>query len=252
MKSTNVISGAESFLIEGNKTGILLCHGFNGTPQSVRYLGEKLANEGYTVQALRLTGHGSTVEEMENAKYEDWLNDLLAAYQSLKKQCDRVFVMGQSMGGALALQLAAKVKCDGLITINAALTVPEYEQLVKETPLKYIDENQPDIKDPQAIEITYDQVPLQAIHELIQTMKETKKQLPLVECPILLFHSIDDHVVPISSSYEIFEQVNSIEKIFISLKNSYHVASLDFDKDKIVNESIRFIQNQLEKKEAVA
>ena len=242
MAEYNVISGAENIFIQGNSTGILICHGFNGTPQSVKYLAESFAKYGYTVYAPRLKGHGTTIFEMEEAHYQDWIADLHAAYLLLKQTCRHIFVIGQSMGGALALELATKEALNGVLTINAALSVPEYEALAVKSEPRFIDEGKPDIKNSEATEITYNQVPLKAVFQLINFMKVAKQGLSNITCPIKVFVSPEDHVVPANCSYDIFDTVHSTEKELVSLDNSYHVASLDHDKDKIVQHTIDFIQ----------
>lgn len=242
MNDTNVIPGAESYFLPGNAIGILICHGFNGTPQSMEYLAQKFAQQGFTIYSLRLSGHGTHVEEMESCSYQDWIQDVEDGYRLLKQTCSKVFVIGQSMGGALALDLAGKVECEGVLTINAALRVPDYEHYRHLSAPRFIPDETPDIKNPKAVEITYKQVPIKSINELLSLMDKVKTDLKKVTCPILLFHSPEDHVVPHQCSYEIYHFVSSKDKNMVSLTNSYHVASLDYDRDKIVEAAISFIK----------
>jgi carboxylesterase len=241
MTAAKAISGAESFFLPGNSIGILICHGFNGTPQSVRYLGAKFAAKGFTVYAPRLKGHGTDELELEISRYQDWIQDIETAYNKLKQTCTHVFAIGQSMGGALVLDLATKVPCDGILTINAALQVPDYEVYRNQSIPRFIPEGNPDIKDKRIEEITYEQVPSKAINQLLNLMEHTRRQLDNISCPILLFHSLEDHVVPARCSNHIYDTVASQNKELIALKNSYHVASLDYDKDKIIEHAFRFI-----------
>ncbi|WP_057915048.1 alpha/beta hydrolase [Peribacillus muralis] len=242
MTAAKVISGAEQFFIPGNSIGILICHGFNGTPQSVRYLGENFAAKGFTVFAPRLAGHGTDEAEMETSDYQQWIQDVEMAYAKLKQTCTNVFVIGQSMGGALVLDLATKVACDGILTINAALQVPEYEKYCNKTVPRFIPEGKPDIKAVDSKEIAYDRVPIKAVNQLLDIMKHTGAQLQKITCPLILFHSPEDHVVPDRCSHHIYETVLSDDKEMVSLDNSYHVASLDHDKDYIIERSYQFIQ----------
>lgn len=242
MTTTNVIKGAESFFIPGNSTGILVCHGFNGTPQSVQYLAEGLAAHGFTVYAPRLKGHGTTVLEMEKATHQNWMTNIHEAYLKLKQTCHHVFVMGQSMGGALALHLASEVALDGILTINAALSVPEYEAYAKKNTPRFMPEGKPDVKDTQVSEITYKQVPLKAVQQLLEITKIARQQLSQINCPAMIFVSPEDHVVPAHCSYEIFDSISSSDRELVSLNHSYHVASLDYDKDNIINYTVDFIR----------
>ncbi|WP_066303498.1 carboxylesterase [Bacillus sp. FJAT-29814] len=238
-----VLDGAESFFIEGSKVGIILSHGFMGTPQSVRYLGAKLSELGYTVFAPRLAGHGTHPHDLENATYGDWMSDLEAGYQYLKERCSTIFVMGQSMGGALALWLANKYPTiNGVITINAALSIPDYEYLVGKTSPRFLPEGSPDIRLKGVQEITYDKVPLRAIHEIQALMTKTPTIIPTITQPILCFKSIVDHVVPPSNTEYTVEHVSSIQKEVVTLYHSYHVASMDHDKDEIIKKAHAFIQ----------
>ncbi len=230
-----VISGAESLYIKGNETGIVLCHGFNGTPQSMEYLGENLANYGYTILIPRLKGHGTHVKDMENCTYKEWIVNLQNAYKDLKQICKKVYIVGQSMGGALTLQVAAQQNIDGIFLINAAVTDVAYKEYQYETSPSMIEEGAPDIKRPAVYEITYDQVPLKAIHQLLDLMDSTKDKVKHVSSPTVIFKSKIDHVVsPVNSDY-IFNNLPTSEKLIIELENSYHVASMDYDAPLIVD-----------------
>ncbi|MDQ0220252.1 alpha/beta fold hydrolase [Peribacillus cavernae] len=242
MKESKVIPGAEAYFLSGNSVGILICHGFNGTPQSMQYLCERFAKHGFTVYSLRLKGHGTHEEEMESCCQDDWMKDVEDGYRLLKQTCRKVFVIGQSMGGALAFDLAGKVDCDGVIAINAALKVPDYEPYRHLSSPRFIPDGKPDIRNSEAVEITYQRVPVKAVNELLFLMDRVKIALQKVTCPVLLFHSPEDHVVPAHCSYEIYHLISSKDKTMISLNNSYHVASLDYDRDKIAEEAISFMK----------
>jgi carboxylesterase len=231
-----VVDGAESLFIPGNEIGVLLCHGFNGTPQSMQYIGEQLSTYGYTVFIPRLNGHGTHYLDMETSTYEDWIFDLKTAYNSLKQQCAKVFIVGQSMGGALTLQVAANnPTVDGIFLINAAVTDVSYKEFSNHVKPVYVHEGSPDIKKPSVYEITYDKVPLKAIHQLLHLMEDTKRNVSRVSSPTIIFKSAIDHVVHPSNSEFIFDHVNTLEKNMIVLQNSYHVASMDYDAPIIVD-----------------
>jgi carboxylesterase len=231
-----VVTGAEDLFFLGNEIGVVLCHGFNGTPQSMQFIGEQLSMLGYTVSIPRLNGHGTHYLDMETSSYECWISDLENAYKGLLKQCQRVFIVGQSMGGALTLQVAANhLNVDGIFLINAAVTEVSYEEYRnKEKPL-YIQEGSPDIKKPAVFEITYDKVPINAVHQLLNLMEDTQKKVSHVSSPTIIFKSAIDHVVPPANSEFIFDHINTLEKKMIVLQNSYHVASMDYDSQIIVD-----------------
>lgn len=238
-----VIPEAESFYFEGNDIGILLSHGFIGTPQSVRFLGEQLAKRGFTVLAPRLKGHGTHYLDMEQCTHEDWYKSLKQGYRQLKKRGKRVFVMGQSMGGTLALKLAAEYKdIEGIITINAALSLPAFEYLREGPAPRFIKEGAPDIKAENVHEIAYEKAPVRAIHELQKLMAETPAVIGEIKVPALCIKSFTDHVVPPENTVFIYRALTSKNKRLVTLPNSYHVASMDHDKEFIVEQATRFIR----------
>ncbi|RKQ35521.1 alpha/beta hydrolase [Oceanobacillus halophilus] len=238
-----VIFGAEKFRIKGNEIGILISHGFMGTPQSVRYLGERLAQNGYSISAPRLLGHGTHYKDLEKCTHQDWFESLEERYKELKQQCREVFVIGQSMGGTLSLWLANKYpEIKGVILINPALTLPAFEKLRKKTRPRFINNGKPDIKAKDTYELAYSRVPIKSIHELQDLMDKTPAILPEISSPILAMKSTEDHVVPPENTDYILENVNSKEKQLVVLQDSYHVATLDNDKDQIVAESHQFVQ----------
>ena len=241
-----VIKGAEPFYFKGSEIGILISHGFIGTPQSVRSLGEGLAQYGYSVIGPRLKGHGTHYNDLERCSHEEWFDSLERGYEVLRQQCTSIFVMGQSMGGTLALKLAHKYRdIRGIILINPALNVPAYEYLTKETKTRFIDEGEPDIKAKDVYEITYQKVPIKAIRELQSLMEGIHALLPSTHCPILGFKSAEDHVVPPENTDYIIENIGSNIKKKVVLQNSYHVASMDHDKEKIMKNCHHFVQQQV-------
>lgn len=247
--NNGIIKGAETFFIEGNEIGLLISHGFMGTPQSVRFIGEQLANLGYTVLAPRLRGHGTDYYDLENCYHKDWFASLEEGYQTLKKHCTKVFIIGQSMGGTLSLCLAKKYsEIAGIMLINAALSIPTLEHLQDKPTPRFIDEDHPDIKDRSVYEITYDQAPLHAIHELQKLMASTPAILKSIHCPTLGIKSAIDHVVPPQNTDFILANIEAKNKQLIVLENSYHVASMDFDKMIIVESCHRFVQDLLQQK----
>lgn len=237
------MKGAGAFFFEGNEIGVLICHGFNGTPQSVRYLGECLSEQGFTVYAPRLEGHGTDPHEMEKCHYKDWINSVKMAVNFLKSRCLEVFMIGQSMGGTLALTLASENCCKltGIITINAALSVPGYECFRHDFSKRFIPEDVPDIKQENVVEIVYDSVPTRAIRNLLALMDQSLLKLSSISCPTLLLKSKIDHVVPPTCTDMIYNEIQSCQKRIVTLENSYHVASLDHDRQKIVDDIIDFI-----------
>lgn len=242
MEKFEVMDGAEEIRYEGNEVGILVSHGFTGTTQSIRPLVEAYAREGYTVYSPRLKGHGTTPEEMEETTHGDWIESVEAGYQWLKERCTKVFVVGLSMGGTLALYLAARhTDIEGVIPINAAIDVPALDGSSPSED-RFIGAIGSDIKNPEMTELAYDKTPVRSIRELGVLMDKVTDLLDEIHCPIMIFVSDEDHVVPPNNSERIFESVFSEHKEIIHLENSYHVATLDHDQDLILERSLEFFQ----------
>ena len=120
--SPSVLPGAEAWSAPGGPVGVLVIHGFTGSPQSMRGLAEAHASAGFTVELPRLPGHGTTVEEMATTGWADWSEAVEAAYQDLAGRCEQVVAAGLSMGGTLAAWVGAQhQELAGLVLINAAV-----------------------------------------------------------------------------------------------------------------------------------
>ncbi|MFD1064901.1 alpha/beta hydrolase [Oceanobacillus locisalsi] len=237
-----VIKGAEPFQFEGSRTGILVSHGFTGAPQSMYPIGKAFADAGYTVCGPRLKGHGTAPEDLEKCTYQDWVASIDEAYAWLQERCDQIFMLGLSMGGTLTLHTAEKYPLAGIIPINAAIDVPA---MYENQSVRFIDDDGPDIKKADVMEITYDKMPVQSVEELKKLAKVTKDNLKEITCPALIFVSEEDHVVSPDNSRAILENISSRQKEMITLEESYHVATLDNDQDVIISESLRALQSWL-------
>ncbi|MEU4467981.1 alpha/beta fold hydrolase [Streptomyces sp. NPDC024017] len=241
-----VLAGAEPFHHEGGEVAVLLCHGFTGSPQSLRPWAEHLAEHGLTVSLPLLPGHGTRWEDLRITGWQDWYAEVDRALRQLCERRETVFVAGLSMGGALALRLAAKHgdAVRGVMVVNpankvhglAAHALPVVRHLVPAT--KGIAS---DIAKPDGKELGYDRVPLHAAHSLRRFFQATDRELPQVTQPVLLLRSPQDHVVPPADSARILSRISSTDVKEVILEQSYHVATLDHDADRIHEESLAFI-----------
>lgn len=241
-----VLKGAEPFYFEGSRIGVLVIHGFTGTPQSMRELGERYSKEGYTVCGPRLKGHGTHYEEMEQTTYEDWIQSVEEGYEWLKARCDKIVVTGLSMGGTLTLYMAEKhPDICAIIPINATINIDQMEQIMSLKEPRFINGIGSDIKAEGVKESAYEKTPVRSLHELYKLKKVTLEKLKDIHCPTLICVSRVDHVVPPKDSDYIFEHISSKDKKKLILENSYHVATLDHDKELIFQESLSFIKQHL-------
>jgi carboxylesterase len=231
----------------GQRIGVLLSHGFTGSPASMTPWGRHLAEQGFAVSVPRLPGHGTTWKELNKTGWQDWYDELGFAYEKLKANCDRVVVGGLSMGGGLVLKLAAQrgTEIAGIMLVNAAVASSN-KQLLALPVMKMVIPSMPgiasDIKKPGVEEYGYDRTPLKALGSLVTAWKEVRRDLPQVTQPILLFRSSEDHVVDPSSARIIQSKVSSRDVTERILQNSYHVATLDNDAPQIFAESVEFVR----------
>ncbi|MFK3960065.1 alpha/beta hydrolase [Guptibacillus hwajinpoensis] len=243
MQKYDVLQGAEPFYFEGNHIGVLVLHGFTGSTQSMRYLGEQLASEGYTVCGPRLKGHGTHYEDMEQSTYEEWIQSVEEGYQWLKERCDELFITGLSMGGTLTLYLAEKhPEVKGIMPINAAIDLPGLEQMRGKTEPRFLDAIGSDIKAEGVDELAYEKTPTKSIQEILVLTEITRKGLETISAPALIFKSLEDHVVPPENSMTIYNEIASSNKEVVELKDSYHVATLDHDKELIAEKCRAFVK----------
>ena len=252
MTAPAVLPGAEAWshhaldATDGRAPGALVLHGFTGNPSSMRGLAETLAAEGLHVELPRLPGHGTTIDDMLTTGWSDWTAAVETAYERLAARSDKVVVAGLSMGGSLALWTAFQhPEVAGLVLVNPATEPqpPEVMAMLADM-LAAGTEVAPgigsDIADPDVSESAYEGSPLRPLTSFIvdglAPMAERYGELTM---PLLLFTSREDHVVDPSQSEHLAERYGGrVDHRW--LERSYHVATLDFDRDVINVEAVAF------------
>ena len=240
-----VLPGAEPYSATGDARGALVLHGFTGNPQSMRGLALVLADAGFTVEMPLLPGHGTDVADMVPTRWEDWSAAAEAAYLDLAARSDAVVVVGLSMGGMLAVWLAEHhPEIAALALVNPMVAPPDGDTVgFVQAMIDNGDELAPgvgsDIALEGSIESAYAELPLQAALSLFAAATEVESALESVTCPVLLFTSTQDHVVdPRSSALLVARAKGPVEQVV--LERSYHVATLDYDKDEIEARTVEF------------
>jgi len=243
-----VLPGAEPFEHSGGPVGVLLCHGFTGSPQTLRGWADYLAARGLTVSLPRLPGHGTTWQDLARTGSDDWFAEVDAAFGRLAGRCEQIFVFGLSMGGCLALRVAetrgAAVR--GLVLVNPSLA-PDTKLFLLAPVLKHLIRSMPgivsDIKKPGAHELGYDRVPVRAAATLPKLWNETVRNLSQVTQSVLVYRSATDHVVGPASMRVLLAGIPDAQVTVRELPDSYHVATLDNDAGAIFEGSLKFIRD---------
>ena len=233
------------------RTGMLLVHGFTGSPLSLRPLAERLASAGFTVEVPRLPGHGTTWRDMIPTRYDDWRAHVLFAAQALAARSDRLVLFGLSMGGTLVLDLASsgEVAAAGVVTVNAQILdreglivklAPFLEKLLPVVPAKVAGLTPNDIAKPGVSERAYAWVPSAAGNSLLRALPRVREQLAHVPCPVVVMYSEQDHSVSPENSRTLLRLIRGAELSEVRLERSYHVATLDYDQPLILERVISF------------
>jgi carboxylesterase len=247
----DIIPGCEPFSSSGNSMGVLVLHGFTGNPFSMRPLAERCARAGYSVELPRLPGHGTLLEDLVPRRWPDFVEVALGAYDELAQRCDKVAVVGLSVGGGLAALIAEeRPSIAGCVFINPMLKGPgaEMEQGLRDlidTGLEILaTDGGSDIKKGGTTEAKYDGWPLRALHSVIEGVEVVDANLASITAPSLLLSSREDHTVAPDNGDEIVEKSSGpVERIW--LEESYHVATLDNDQELVESATIEFLAKVL-------
>jgi carboxylesterase len=242
-----IVPGAEPWSSDGNEVGVLVIHGFTGSPVSVKPWAQRLAAEGWTVTVPRLPGHGTTWQDANTTTWQDWYGEVDNALADLKARCSTVFVMGLSMGGTLTLRLAEQHGDDirGIVLVNPSIHTERWDRHLLPIIHRFIPSFpgiSNDIAKPGQDEGAYDKIPVKAAYQLSQMWADVKANLGRVIQPMLLFRSSVDHVVEPSNAAYVLLNVSTEDKEEVVLSDSYHVATLDYDAEIIISDSIEFVR----------
>ena len=240
-----IVEGAEPFSASNGQDGVLVLHGFTGSPRSMRPLAEAFADAGYCVELPLLPGHGTSIEDMLDTTFADWSRAANEAFQSLAARCNRVMVAGLSMGGTLSLWLAERhPEVAGLVLVNPLVEQAAesfYEMLhgILDAGLDRSPGVGEDIALEGVREGAYEATPVVPLLSLMDAAGEVAAALGVISCPVLLLSSRADHVLPSSNGDLVVEHVSGpVERVW--LERSYHVATLDHDQAEIEQRAVEF------------
>ena len=251
-----IIPTAEPFFFPGQgknaRTGCLVTHGFTGVPKEVRWLGEYLNQQGYTVCGIRLNGHATRPEDMIRSRWRDWLLSVEDGYNLLKSCTDRVFLLGLSMGGILSLTAASTFPVSGVVAMSTPYDLPRIPLPL--WAIRILSRFKPYLPkgkvpgsgwfDKAAYQqhVSYPQNPLRSGVELKILMDEMHAALPRISVPVLLIHSRDDDYVIKDSMERIYNQLGAADKQMLWVEGGGHVITEEPTREKVFKAAADFIQ----------
>jgi carboxylesterase len=242
MSEYQTISTAEPFFIPGGRIGCLLIHGFTGTPKEMRTLAQSLADEKYTVLAVRLAGHATHPEDMMRVRWRDWIASVEDGLNMLKGCTDQQVVMGLSMGGILSMIAAARYVVKGVVSFSTPSALPDDPRLkflrLLSWMVPYVSKGKPDWQNPDAVKdhAEYPLYPTRSIIELRKLIDVMKVELSSV------IQSRGDHGIPAESMDTLFNSISSTVKTRMWVENSGHVIIREPDRELIFAEVKRFVK----------
>jgi carboxylesterase len=263
-------AAAEPFWIDGGSTGILLIHGFMGVPGELHPLGAALAQRGYTISGMLLARHGQLPEALYNVRWQEWQASAEAALRELETRCQRVLIVGYSLGGLIALRLAAQHRLAGVVTLAAALelaggwplrTLPVARYVMPWfNPMRRANFNDPLLRaslvekmgeinwdDPAVIEQlrTMIRIPTGAIHEVVRLGQRVRRDLPQLTQPTLILQGRLDTTVQPRSAEQIYTRLGAADKELAWFERSGHLLPNDIERQAVQQTIAGWIERHL-------
>ncbi|MBN1264019.1 MAG: alpha/beta fold hydrolase [Anaerolineales bacterium] len=249
---TQLMKGGEPFFFRGGDTGILLIHGFTGTPFEMRWLGEQLAARGHTVLGIRLFGHATRQEDMIRARFQDWVANVEDGYALLKQSCKAVYIGGLSMGAALSLHSAGELSWNGVFSMSAPIESPDARLATFRPVLPFVSKfwrfsakGKPDWSDPSLANdhLDYPANPVRSGVELDLLLAKMRKNLLKIQIPALILHSRSDRVVSYRHAERIMHRLATQDKRLVLLEKSGHVITRDVEREQVLDEITAFLKH---------
>ena len=247
---------ATAFELPGGNRGVLCIHGFTGTPFEMRYLGERLGERGLTVHGPVLAGHVTTPADLDSTSWHDWYHGVEAAFDELRSRCSEVAVVGQSLGGLLALHLARN-RGDEMVAV-ASLAAPLWLHRLANAAIWATSGNSPmkrwvrelpklsgsDVRDEtaKAQNPCYPVIPVRALHQLVDFMDVVADNLHRITVPTLVMHARQDHTAPYECAEHIMANVGANQVRLHPLEDSYHLIAIDVERDVVAKQVGEFVE----------
>ena len=243
---------AGPFSMDGSREdGVLLLHGFTGSPAHLRMLGDHLHDEGFTVHAPLYAGHGTTLEEMVEMDWRDWIRSSVEAAAELADRCERIHIAGLSMGGIIGVLIAPTFGATSLTTINAPIIT--HSRLLRFARAWHFLQpmrppGTPEPPEDAVAALYYQQyhgAPTRSAGDLLDLMRAAKRNLGRVRCETLIIQSRTDETVRPESAEILYEGIAAPYKRIHWLDDARHVALLDDDRDEIHRIIVRHLNSSI-------
>jgi carboxylesterase len=239
-----IIPGCEPLFIKGGSTACLLLHGFTNSPFELKLLGEFLNKRGLTVSIPLLPGHGTSPNDLKKRKWMEWYEKSKTELFELRKKYKKVYVMGFSMGGSLALHLAAHYEVSGIVAMAPVLYLKNKFSFLSHY-IHFFFPYTKKLTGPDLLAnvktVSYDKIPIKSLSELLKFSKHLQNDLCDIYSPLMIIYPKCDHVVNNKSSIDIYNNVSSKNKRILELEKSYHIMTLDVEKEKVFREISKFL-----------
>jgi carboxylesterase len=245
---SRLLPGAEPFLFPRGRTGCLLLHGFTAAPHEMVRLGAHLANNGYTTLGPRLAGHGTSLDDLARTRWPDWLASAEDGLHLLRGMCDRIVLMGMSMGGLLSVLLAADQPPAGLVLMSTPITLLQSPLRRWLKPLSLIvprvRKGPPDWYDPSvnAERVAYPAYSTRAVAEVQDLITRARTTLPLVTVPTLIIHSRNDTFVVPANAELLLSELGAKDKKLLMVEGSNHLITLDAARQQVFQAAQAFVR----------
>lgn len=251
-----ILKGGEPFYLPGGPVACLLIHGFVSTPQEMRWLGDQLNAADFTVLGVRLSGHATKASDLFRTRWWDWIASIEDGYHILRENCERIAVVGMSLGGALALVSSTSLPFDCAVAISTPYQTIPYTQLSflrttfpilgffqhlirslpKPPPMDFLDQQA--AKD----HLTYSVFPTRAVLETDRLLTQMSQALPSLNLPVLVIHSGRDRGVPIDNAKKLIDAIGKHNVETLILEESGHVVLLEPERERAAEKIVNFIQ----------
>lgn len=235
-------NGGHSFWLRGGEHCVILLHGFSGSPAEMRWLGEYLWSKGFTVFALRLPGHSTCVEDLRHTHRLQWRAAVEENYKLLTTQYPKISVVGMSMGGLLALQLAAYERVHKVVSLATPIDIRDRRipflhiyKLFKSGVVKRLHDYG------LVNHVRYAEMPINGVIQLLRLIKDVRLLLPKIQSPTLVMQSKIEHTLKPSSATYIYENLGSAEKQLVWLEHSGHMLVLGAERQTVFEKTADFL-----------